>query len=86
MPDLTFTGDVKSATTAGVTFVVYADGTSHSVATHSLVLGLEQITADGVNVFLLIDPVDDDTWLVDIPAVKPKVLSSRWKPQDHDLK
>jgi hypothetical protein len=94
MPNLTFTGDVKSATTAGVTFVVYApfgtdaelstypNGTSKSVATHPLVLGLEQVAADGVNVCLLIDRVDDDTWLVDIPAGKSKVLSSRWK---HDM-
>lgn len=94
MPNLTFTGDVQSATTTGVTFVVYApfgtdaelstypDGNSHAVATHPLVLGLEQVAADGVNVCLLIDRVDDDTWLVDIPAGKPKVLTSRWK---HDM-
>ena len=47
-----------------------------------LVVALEQVAADGVNVCLLIDRVDDDTWLVDIPAAKPKVLSSRWK---HDM-
>jgi hypothetical protein len=86
MPNLTFNGDVRSATTAAVTFVVYADGTSQSVGTHSLVLGPEPIATDEANVCLLIDRVDDDTWLVDIPAVKPKVLSSRWKPQEHDLK
>ena len=94
MPKLTFTGDVQSATTSGVTFVVYApfgtdaelstypDGTTNKVATHPLVLALEQVADDGVNVCLLIDRVDDDTWLVDIPAKKPKVLTSRWK---HDM-
>jgi hypothetical protein len=90
MPNLIFTGDVKTAKTQGVTVVVYAPfgtdatlstypGTTQSVATHPLVLALEQVAADGCNVVALLDRVDDDSWLLEIAAGAARKLTSRWK-------
>ncbi|HEX4510897.1 MAG TPA: hypothetical protein VH328_12475 [Burkholderiaceae bacterium] len=67
----------------GVTFAVYApfgtdavlstypEGASNSVATHPLTRNLERVAASGINVVALIDRMNDDTWLVTIPAGRP---------------
>jgi hypothetical protein len=67
----------------GVTLVVFApfgsdpvlstypDGTTSSVASHPLTRNLERVASLGVNVVALIDRVNDDTWLVQIPASRP---------------
>jgi hypothetical protein len=84
-----------AAPTAGVTLAVYAPfGTDAvlsrypgqaplSVAQHPLVLNLRQVADCGVHVSALVDLVDDDTWLVEIDALKgasPR-FTSRWKQQ-----
>lgn len=91
MPNLILSPGTHPATTQGVTFVVYApfgtdavlstypNGASLSVQTHPLVAALQQVAAAGTNVCALIDRVDDDTWLVEIPALKAKQFTSRWK-------
>jgi len=77
----------------GVTLVVYApfgddatlatypDGSTQTVMQHPLTQALQQVAAHGVNVCALIDRVDDETWLVDIPAFESDVLAcnSNWK-------
>ena len=71
----------------GVTLAVYApfgtddvlstypDGASNSVASHPLTRNLERVASFGVNVVALIDRVDDDTWLVQIPAGRPSEIT-----------
>jgi hypothetical protein len=46
-----------------------------------LVRSLQKVAAEGINVSALVDLFDDDTWLVEIPAGKPKDISivSAWK-------
>ncbi|MBK1712656.1 clostripain-related cysteine peptidase [Rubrivivax gelatinosus] len=77
----------------GVTLVVYApfgddrtlatypDGSTQDVQQHPLTRALKDVAEYGVNVCALIDRVDDETWLVDIPAFQPGALScsSNWK-------
>jgi Clostripain family len=46
----------------------YPDGISQTIATHPFVENLKKVAALGVNVCALIDRVEDDSWLVTIPA------------------
>ncbi len=46
----------------------YPDGQTQSVAAHPLLTNLRRVSELGVNVCALIDRVDDDSWLVTIPA------------------
>jgi Clostripain family len=46
----------------------YPDGNSRTIATHPFVENLKKVAALGVNVCALIDRVDDDSWLVTVPA------------------
>ena len=78
---------------SGVTLAVYApfgtddelstfpDGTSVALAEHPLMKHLLQVAEQGVGVVALIDRVDTDTCLVEIPAGAPGRLQihSRWK-------
>ena len=77
----------------GVVFAVYAPfgtdpvlstwpGTTQADITRQpLVRALQAVAAQGANVSALIDLVDDDSWLVEIPAGQPAkmVISSAWK-------
>ncbi|MED5620951.1 clostripain-related cysteine peptidase [Ideonella sp. BN130291] len=87
--------DTKSARTEGVTLAVYApfgtdevlstfpDGQSTELAQHPLFKSLLKVAEAGVHVAALIDLVEDDTYLVEIPAGQPADVrvSSRWKEQ-----
>lgn len=77
----------------GVLFAVYApfgadpvlagfpDETLRPIEQHPLLAHLKAVAAEGVNVAALIDLVDDDSWLVEIPAWRPEraVVVSAWK-------
>lgn len=77
----------------GVLFAVYApfgsdpllsgfpDGTPLPLAQQPLLKALRAVAAQGVDVAALIDLVDDDSWLVEIPACAPERLHvvSAWK-------
>jgi hypothetical protein len=77
----------------GLLFAVYApfghdpmlsgfpDGTPLPLARQPLLKALREVAALGVDVAALIDLVDDDTWLVEIPACRPDAVSvvSAWK-------
>lgn len=97
MPNLTFTsppGGLPAGTTpVGVTLAVYApfgsdaaltcypDASPQPVQQHPLVQNLLQVCETGVHVTALIDLHGDDTYLIDIPALKPlsMQIASRWK-------
>jgi Clostripain family len=59
----------------------YPSNAQATVDKQSLVLALQAVAAHGVNVSALIDLFDDDSYLVEIPAGKPKAISivSTWK-------
>jgi hypothetical protein len=59
----------------------YPNLTQVPVAQQALVLALQEVAKRGVNVSALIDLFDDDSYLVEIPAGKPKAISiiSVWK-------
>ena len=92
LPNITDTG-VK---TDGVVLAVYApfgaddvlssfpDGLTTSVQTHPLLAALKSVALAGTHVVALIDRVEDNSWLIDIPAGQPEAmhLVSRWK---HDF-
>ena len=61
----------------------FPNGSSTELSQHPLVRGMLKVAEAGVNVVALIDLVDDDTYLVDVPAGKPADMSvvSRWKQQ-----
>ncbi len=77
----------------GLLFAVYApfghdpmlsgfpDGAPLPLARQPLLKALREVAALGVNVAALIDLVDDDSWLVEIPACRPEAMtvSSAWK-------
>ena len=77
----------------GVLFAVYApfgsdpqlsgypDGTPLPLAQQPLLKALRAVAAQGVDVAALIDLVDDDSWLVEIPACAPQrmLVVSAWK-------
>ena len=77
----------------GLLFAVYApfgsdpmlsgfpDGTVLPLAQQPLLKALQQVAAHGVDVAALIDLVDDDSWLVEIPACAPLAMTvvSAWK-------
>ena len=50
------------------TLSTYPDGQTQSIAAHPLLRNLRRVSELGVNVCALIDRVDDDSWLVTIPA------------------
>lgn len=58
----------------------FPDGQTHSAESHPLVKALTEVARSGIHVVALIDRVNDDTWLLDIPAFAdaPQVMS-RWK-------
>jgi hypothetical protein len=92
LPNITDTG----VRTDGVVLAVYApfgadevlssfpDGQTTSVQTHPLLTALKAVAKAGTHVVALIDRVEDNSWLVDIPALQPDAmhLVSRWK---HDF-
>lgn len=92
MPNICDTG-IK---TEGVVLVVYApfgsdevlsnfpDGATTSVQSHPLVEAMKSVASAGTHVMALIDRVDDNSWLIDIPAGEPEAMQvvSRWK---HDF-
>jgi hypothetical protein len=59
----------------------YPDGSTRELAQHPLFKSLLQVAEQGVHVSALIDLKDDDTYLVDIPALQPAQVRivSRWK-------
>jgi hypothetical protein len=59
----------------------YPDGTSLGVLHHPLVQALRRVAEHGTHVVALVDLVDDDTYLVEIPAHRAGQLqvTSRWK-------
>jgi hypothetical protein len=59
----------------------FPDGSSRQLAQHPLVKSLLKIAGSGVHVTALVDLVEDDTYLIDIPAGQPAALQtvSRWK-------
>ncbi|WP_416460823.1 clostripain-related cysteine peptidase [Rubrivivax gelatinosus] len=63
------------------TLATYPDGSTQDVMQHPLTQALREVAATGVNVCALVDRVDDETWLIDIPAFQPEALacSSHWK-------
>ena len=77
----------------GVLFAVYApfgsdpmlsgfpDGSVRPLAQQPLLKALQRVAAQGVDVAALIDLVDDDSWLVEIPACAPQAMTvvSAWK-------
>jgi hypothetical protein len=79
------------------TFVVYApfgtdkvlstfpDGATVDVAQHPLVQNLLKVAQSGCHVTALVDMVDEETYLIDIPANRPADMriTSQWK-QDMD--
>jgi Clostripain family len=76
---------------AGVVFVVYApfggdanlstykDGASTTVDRHPLLTNLKSVAAQGTHVCALIDRVDDQSWLIEIPAFGTPTIVSKWK-------
>ncbi len=92
LPNLSDTG----TRTEGVVLAVYApfgsdevlssfpDNLTTSVQAHPLVAALKGVAQAGVHVVALIDRVEDNSWLVDIPAGQPEAIQivSRWK---HDF-
>jgi hypothetical protein len=62
----------------------FPDGLTTSVQTHPLVDALKSVAAAGIHVVALLDRVEDNSWLIEIPAGQPAAmqLSSRWK---HDM-
>jgi hypothetical protein len=77
----------------GLLFAVYApfghdpilsgfpDGTPLPLAQQPLLTALKAVAALGVDVAALVDLVDDDSWLVEIPACAPEAMNvvSAWK-------
>ncbi|BAL95378.1 clostripain-related cysteine peptidase [Rubrivivax gelatinosus] len=63
------------------TLATYPDGNTQDVMQHPLTAALKEVAASGVNVCALVDRVDDETWLIDIPAFRPEALAcnSNWK-------
>jgi Clostripain family len=57
----------------------YPDGISKSIATHPYVENLKKVAALGVNVCALIDRVNDDSWLVTIPALGNASVTPQFK-------
>lgn len=78
---------------SGLLFAVYApfghdpmlsgfpDGRPLPLARQPMLTALRAVAALGVDVAALIDLVDDDTWLVEIPACRPDAMTvvSAWK-------
>lgn len=59
----------------------FPDGITTSVNAHPLVAALRGVAAAGTNVVALVDRVEDNTWLIEIPAGQPDAvrIESRWK-------
>ncbi|BCX05208.1 MAG: hypothetical protein KatS3mg053_3146 [Candidatus Roseilinea sp.] len=59
----------------------YPDGASHDLSQHPLMQNLLGVAACGVHVVALVDRVNSDTYLIQIPAARPADLqvTSRWK-------
>lgn len=93
LPSLAPSRGARHEPTEGVVFAVYAplggdealsrypNATQAPVEQQALVLALQEVAAHGVHVSALVDLFDDDTYLVEIEAGKPKQLSivSAWK-------
>lgn len=62
----------------------FPDGLTTSVQAHPLVDALKGVAAAGTHVVALVDRVDDNSWLIEIPAGAPESMQvvSRWK---HDM-
>jgi hypothetical protein len=92
-PSLTTRKPRGKPAAAGLLFAVYApfgtdptlagypDKTLRRIDQHPLLVHLKDVAAQGVNVAALIDLVDDDSWLVEIPAWRPHKtqITSAWK-------
>jgi hypothetical protein len=79
--------------TDGVVLAVYApfgsdevlsgfpEGQTTTVQTHPLVTALKGVASAGTHVVALVDRVEDNTWLIEIPAGAPESMQvvSRWK-------
>jgi hypothetical protein len=63
------------------TLSIYPNAQQVAVEKQALVLALQEVAVQGVNVSALIDLFEDDSYLVEIPAGKPKAMSivSAWK-------
>jgi hypothetical protein len=84
------------AKTEGVVLAVYApfggdevlsafpDGATLTVQSHPLLTALKAVAAAGTHVVALVDRVEDNSWLIEIPAGQPDAMHvlSRWK---HDM-
>jgi hypothetical protein len=57
----------------------YPDGISQSIATHPFIKNLKDVAAQGVNVCALVDRVEDESWLVTIPADGAVSISPQFK-------
>jgi Clostripain family len=59
----------------------FPDGSSQDLMQHPLVTGLLKVAECGVSVVALIDRVDEDSYLIEIPADQPQQVRtvSRWK-------
>lgn len=93
MPSLKSRAAVRPHHRPGLVFAVFAPfGTDpllsgypgeavRPLEQHPMLQSLKDVAAQGVNVVALIDLVDDDTWLVEIPAWRPQQWRkfSTWK-------
>lgn len=59
----------------------FPDGLTTTVNAHPLIAALKGVAAAGTHVLALVDRVEDNTWLIEIPAGQPDAakIESRWK-------
>lgn len=62
----------------------FPDGQTTKLVDHPLVAALQAVASAGANVVALVDRVEDNSWLIEIPAGQPQAMKvvSRWK---HDM-
>jgi len=59
----------------------FPDGVTTSVSAHPILAALKGVAKAGTHVLALVDRVEDNSWLIEIPAGQPDAarLDSRWK-------
>jgi Clostripain family len=57
----------------------YPDGISQTIATHPWLENLKKVAALGINVCALVDRVEDDSWLITIPARGAASITPQFK-------
>jgi hypothetical protein len=59
----------------------FPEGLTHTVESHPLTAALKGVASAGASIVALVDRVDDNSWLIEIPAGQPDGMrvTTRWK-------